>query len=29
VGVMRSYERSTDGSWHDCLLMDLVSADLP
>jgi aminoglycoside 6'-N-acetyltransferase len=29
VGVMRSYERSTDGGWHDCLLMDLVSDDLP
>jgi aminoglycoside 6'-N-acetyltransferase len=29
VGVMRRYERSTDGTWHDCLLMDLVSDDQP
>ncbi|GEL17730.1 GNAT family N-acetyltransferase [Pseudonocardia asaccharolytica DSM 44247 = NBRC 16224] len=24
VGVMRRYERGTDGSWHDALLMDLL-----
>ncbi|HLU55781.1 MAG TPA: GNAT family protein [Pseudonocardia sp.] len=29
VGVMRKYERSVDGSWHDCLLMDLISDDQP
>lgn len=28
VGVMRSYERGPDGQWHDCLLMDLLAADL-
>jgi aminoglycoside 6'-N-acetyltransferase len=28
VGVMRLYERSPDGSWHDGLLMDLLPADL-
>ncbi|MET8451718.1 GNAT family protein [Streptomyces sp. NPDC005209] len=28
VGVMRAYERGTDGSWHDGLLMDLLAADL-
>jgi aminoglycoside 6'-N-acetyltransferase len=28
VGVMRSYERSVDGTWHDALLMDLLRADL-
>jgi aminoglycoside 6'-N-acetyltransferase len=25
VGVMRQYERSQDGSWHDGLLMELLS----
>jgi aminoglycoside 6'-N-acetyltransferase len=25
VGIMRRYERSRDGTWHDGLLMDLVS----
>jgi len=25
VGVMREYERGLDGSWHDGLLMDLLS----
>ena len=25
VGVMRRYERSPDGSWHDGLLMDLLA----
>lgn len=29
VGTMRSYERGTDGSWHDNLLMDLLREDLP
>lgn len=24
VGVMRKYERSADGTWHDALLMDLL-----
>jgi aminoglycoside 6'-N-acetyltransferase len=28
VGVMRQYERGSDGSWHDGLLMDLLAADL-
>jgi aminoglycoside 6'-N-acetyltransferase len=28
VGVMRGYERATDGQWHDGLLMDLLQADL-
>jgi aminoglycoside 6'-N-acetyltransferase len=28
VGVMRQYERGADGSWHDGLLMDLLSDDL-
>ena len=28
VGVMRSYERSADGTWHDGLLMDLLADDL-
>ena len=28
VGVMRSYERGTDGEWHDNLLMDLLASDL-
>lgn len=27
VGVMRSYERSADGSWCDGLLMDMIHAD--
>jgi aminoglycoside 6'-N-acetyltransferase len=27
VGIMRSYERGRDGTWHDGLLMDLVVAD--
>ena len=26
VGVMRAYERGVDGSWHDGLLMELVTA---
>lgn len=28
VGVMRSYERWRDGSWHDGLLMDLLADEL-
>jgi hypothetical protein len=29
VGVMRAYERDTDGDgWHDGLLMDLLAAEL-
>jgi aminoglycoside 6'-N-acetyltransferase len=27
VGVMRDYERSLDGTWHDGLLMDLLAAE--
>jgi aminoglycoside 6'-N-acetyltransferase len=28
VGVMRRYERSADGLWHDALLMDLLAEEL-
>jgi aminoglycoside 6'-N-acetyltransferase len=28
VGVMRSYERGPDGSWHDNLLLDLLAGEL-
>lgn len=28
VGVMRRYERSADGEWHDALLMDLLDSEL-
>lgn len=28
VGVMRSYERGADGTWHDGLLMDMLAAEL-
>ena len=28
VGVMRQYERGTDGDWHDGLLLDLLREDL-
>jgi aminoglycoside 6'-N-acetyltransferase len=28
VGRMRLYERGTDGTWHDGLLMDLLAAEL-
>jgi aminoglycoside 6'-N-acetyltransferase len=28
VGILRRYERSPDGRWHDCLLMDLLAEDL-
>ncbi|HZG89437.1 MAG TPA: GNAT family protein [Pseudonocardia sp.] len=27
VGVMRRYERSADGHWHDAVLMDLLRED--
>jgi aminoglycoside 6'-N-acetyltransferase len=29
IGIMRQYERGLDGSFHDGLLMDLLSAELP
>lgn len=28
VGLMRSYERTADGGWQDCLLMDLLGDEL-
>jgi aminoglycoside 6'-N-acetyltransferase len=28
VGVMRSYERGPDGTWHDGLLMELLAEEL-
>ena len=28
VGVMRRYERGSDGTWHDGLLMDLLAGEL-
>ena len=28
VGVMRLYERSIDGTWHDGLLMDMLAGEL-
>lgn len=28
VGVMRRYERGSDGAWHDGLLMDMLREDL-
>src|SRR3954451_13633769 len=28
VGVMREYWRSSDGTWRDCLLMDLLAREL-
>jgi aminoglycoside 6'-N-acetyltransferase len=28
VGVMRQYERNSDGQFHDSLLMDLIRDDL-
>ena len=27
VGIMRSYERGPDGTWHDGLLMDMLEED--
>ena len=29
VGVMRSYEQGPDGTWHDGLLMDLLTGEVP
>jgi aminoglycoside 6'-N-acetyltransferase len=29
VGIMRKYERGSDGTWHDGLLMDLLAEELP
>ncbi|MDO8736986.1 MAG: GNAT family protein [Thermoleophilia bacterium] len=28
VGIMRDYERGADGSWHDCLLLDILEDEL-
>lgn len=28
VGIMRRYERGTDGTWHDGLLLDLLAEEL-
>jgi aminoglycoside 6'-N-acetyltransferase len=28
VGVMREYERNSQGEWQDCVLMDLLKRDL-
>ena len=28
VGVLRAYERNADGTWHDNLLLDLLSGEL-
>jgi aminoglycoside 6'-N-acetyltransferase len=28
VGIMRQYERGSDGTWHDGLLMDLLAGEL-
>lgn len=28
VGIMRDYERGSDGTWHDNLLMDLLAEEL-
>jgi len=28
VGIMREYELGMSGTWHDCLLMDLLRGDL-
>jgi aminoglycoside 6'-N-acetyltransferase len=28
VGLMRSYERGPDGTWHDGLLMELIAGEL-
>jgi aminoglycoside 6'-N-acetyltransferase len=28
VGIMRQAERGNDGSWHDCLLMDLLADEI-
>lgn len=28
IGLMRQYERGTDGTWHDGLLMDMLASEL-
>jgi aminoglycoside 6'-N-acetyltransferase len=28
VGVMRQYERGPDGTWHDCVMMELLKSDV-
>lgn len=28
VGIMRAYERGSDGTWHDGLLLDLLAGEL-
>ncbi len=28
VGLMRAYERGTDGDWHDCLMLELLKDEL-
>ncbi|MBI5870835.1 MAG: GNAT family N-acetyltransferase [Actinobacteria bacterium] len=28
VGIMRSCERGADGSWHDCLLLEMLKGEL-
>jgi aminoglycoside 6'-N-acetyltransferase len=28
VGVMREYERGSDGTWHDGLLMEMLADEL-
>lgn len=28
VGILREYERASDGTWHDCVAMDLLRRDL-
>jgi aminoglycoside 6'-N-acetyltransferase len=28
VGILREAERGSDGTWHDCLLMDLLADEL-
>jgi hypothetical protein len=28
IGVMREYERADNGTWHDGLLMDLLTSEL-
>lgn len=28
VGIMRGYERGTDGTWHDALLLDMLQGEL-
>lgn len=28
IGIMRAYERGSDGTWHDSLLMDMLADEL-